>query len=137
MNNEIRNANDEVLNKEGIPFFPNHLLKEIIAALVIIGVLIALATFFPAPIEPKADPFTTPSHIKPEWYFLAMYQILKIVPNEKLSIIMQGVLIFLLILVPFLDRNQERKLSKRPWALRILITCVLVFLGLTIWGKIS
>jgi ubiquinol-cytochrome c reductase cytochrome b subunit len=124
-------------SEEGIPFFPNHFLKEVIAALIIIGSLIALATFFPAPIEHKADPFTTPEHIKPEWYFLAMYQFLKIIPHEKLSIIIQGLIVFLLFLIPFLDRNPERKLSKRRWALHILITCVLVFIGLTIWGKFS
>ena len=71
------NESKEKWEEEGIPFFPNHLLKEVIVAFMLIALLLTLATYYPAPMEPPADPFTTPEHIKPEWYFLAAYQGLK------------------------------------------------------------
>ena len=63
---ELDNKSEE---EEGIPFFPNHMLKEIVMMCAILAVISILAVFFPAPMEEKADPFTTPLDIKPEWYF--------------------------------------------------------------------
>ena len=120
-----------------IPFFPNHIIKEAMMALGIIAVIIFLATFFPAALEQKADPFDTPAHIKPEWYFLAMYQTLKIVPNEMLAIMGQGVFFLLLIFIPFLDRNPDRRLRQRPVAAASLVLIIIILVILTWWGKIS
>ena len=46
-----------------------------------LAILVVLASVFPAGLEDKADPLTTPAHIKPEWYFLSVYQLLKLVPR--------------------------------------------------------
>lgn len=123
--------------KEGNPFFPNHLLKEAIAALIIITAVVALAVFFPALMEPKANPFDTPAHIKPEWYFLGTYQILKVVPIELLGISISGILVLLLFLVPFIDRNPSRKLKDRKLGLAAFFSIIFVLVILTVWGLYS
>jgi len=97
-------------------------------------------------MEPKADPFTTPEHIKPEWYFLAAYQFLKIA--EKLSflgnwapklvgVLGQGLGILLLFSIPFIDRNPERNPLKRKLAISAGICGTILFIVFTIWGKYS
>ena len=132
--------------EEGIPFFPNHLLKEVIVAFLIIAVLLTLATFYPAPMEPPADPFTTPEHIKPEWYFLAAYQGLKAAEflgflgqwaPKVLGVFAQGLVIAVLVLFPFLDKNPERNPKKRLFAIFLGIIGVVGFIFLTIWGRVS
>ncbi len=66
------------LHEEGEPFFPHHVLQQTMVIFLTLAALVALVIFFPAPMEPPADPFETPEHIKPEWYFLAAYQSLKV-----------------------------------------------------------
>ena len=64
-------------------------------ALVIGGVLF-LANLIPAPMGAPADPLKTPAGIKPEWYFLSVYQILKYVPKTV------GIILTFLIFPPIL-----------------------------------
>jgi ubiquinol-cytochrome c reductase cytochrome b subunit len=128
------------------PFYPDHVFRQLIQIFILLGVLIALATFLPAPMEPKADPFTTPPHIKPEWYFLAPYQFIK--ASEYLSflgasvpklvgVLGQGLVILLLFLWPFIDRGDERRPWKRPKFLTLTIFAVLLLLFFTFWGYYS
>ncbi|MEE8449464.1 MAG: hypothetical protein V3S39_07515 [Thermodesulfobacteriota bacterium] len=132
--------------EEGVPFFPIHFLKEIMVIFISLGVLITLVTFIPAPMEPKADPFFTPEHIKPEWYFLAPYQLLKVADYlsflgqwapKLLGVVGQGVIMAILIFLPFIDRRPERHPFRRPLAVILGILAVLAFVGLTIWGHYS
>lgn len=137
--------NDKKEQKQ-TPFYPDHVFRQLIQIFILVGVLVALATFFPAPMEPKADPFTTPSHIKPEWYFLAPYQFIK--ASEYLSflgawapklvgVLGQGLVIILLFLWPFIDRGEERRPWKRPRFLVSTIVAVLLLLFFTVWGYYS
>ena len=93
-----------------------------------------------------ADPFDTPDHIKPEWYFLASYQIL--VMAEKLSflgawapkllgILVQGLLVTLLFLIPYFDKNPERSYRKRGFAIALGVLGVVGTVALTLWGHYS
>lgn len=103
-------------------FFPNFLLRDMIGWILAIGVLAALAAIFPWELGVKADPFApAPAGIKPEWYFLFMFQTLKYLPPKILFIegealgvfaFMIGGLIFLI--VPFLnvaDASKRMKLA--------------------------
>lgn len=139
----------------GVPFYPNHLLKEVIVAYAAFGVLLLLVALFPPHLGLKADPFTTPEHIKPEWYFLSMYQFLKLFPQEMpvlssipiiriflgegrtFSIMMQGVGMLVLVFIPFIDRSPERSPRRRPLVMAVAILVVLAALGLGILGRIS
>ena len=126
--------------KKEIRFFPNFMLRELMAWYVALGLLGALAALFPWSLGVKADPFASaPAGIKPEWYFLSMFQTLKLVPAKVLGMDgeMVGILAFGLIgavalLLPFLDR--ERPFNTRRWVTGL--ACV--FLGymavMTVYG---
>jgi cytochrome b6 len=109
-----------VLRKGGakgeIPFFPNFLLRDLVGWLSALAILAAMAAFFPAHLGEKADAFApAPAGIKPEWYFMFMFQTLKVLPPEILGIEgeLVGILAFgvgamVLLLLPFLDRGAKR-----------------------------
>lgn len=142
-----RDLLDPVYEEEGgVPFWPNHLLKEVIAVFIMLGLLCSLIVFIPAPMEPKADPFITPEHIKPEWVFLAAYQFLKVAEvlsfispaaPKVLGVLMQGIFVISLFFIPFIDRNKERRPWKRPIAVSLGITGLVLFIIFTIWGHLS
>ncbi|HBI24272.1 MAG: hypothetical protein A2Y48_08500 [Nitrospirae bacterium RIFCSPLOW2_12_42_9] len=130
----------------GIPFWPNHALKEIAAAFLLIALLATLTLLSPAPMLPKADPLATPEHIKPEWFFLAAYQILKgaeilrFLGNwapKTIGILFELIFVVLLFAVPFIDKNPERAYRKRPIAIGLGILFALFFVLFTVWGHIS
>jgi cytochrome b6 len=99
-----------------MPFFPNFLLRDFIGWLTALAILAALAAFFPAELGTKADPFAAaPAGIKPEWYFMFMFQTLKHLPahilgleGEMLGVMAFGVAGLLAFLVPVLDRRTAR-----------------------------
>jgi cytochrome b6 len=101
------------------PFFPNYMLRDVMFWYVALAVLAALAAFYPWELGRKADPFAAvPPGIRPEWYFLAVFHTLKLLPShilglegERLGIIAFGLAALGLVLVPFLDR---RALVGRP-----------------------
>ncbi|HZV81075.1 MAG TPA: cytochrome bc complex cytochrome b subunit [Geobacteraceae bacterium] len=126
----------------GIPFFPNYLLQDLTSIFIYLACFLAVVFFDPYIFFPKeafypADPYLTPSHIKPEWYFLPNYQTLKIFPSELLGLAVQGVAMTLLALLPFIDRGGERHPFKRP----VFMTCyaggILLWVGLMVWGHYS
>jgi ubiquinol-cytochrome c reductase cytochrome b subunit len=133
-------------HEEGEPFFPHHVLEQTMMVFIAIAVLLTLVMFFPAPMEPPADPFETPEHIKPEWYFLAAYQSLKLAEftsflgpwaPKLMGILAQGVGMMLLVLLPFLDRGPERRWRKRPVVISIGVLTIITLAALTIWGWVS
>lgn len=122
--------------KKRIPFFPNYILDEMIAWYAALALLVVLASLFPAGLEEKADPLSTPAHIKPEWYFLFLYQALKWVPR-LVGVLMPVIAIALLVVLPFIDRGQDRSMRDRRLQVLVgLITGVIV-LALTAWGWLS
>lgn len=119
-----------------IPFVPHGLLKDLIYWLVLLGVVVSLATFLPRELGLEADAFKpAPANIKPEWYFLFMFQALKLIPatvlgfeGETLGIVgFLGAFLFLLVL-PFVDRKGHRIFTYAGWF------AVLFFVGFTIYG---
>jgi cytochrome b6 len=95
-------------------FVPDFLLRDLFGWTLALGVLAALAALFPWELGEKADPFApAPADIKPEWYFMFMFQTLKLVPggeiagieNEALAILAFGAVGAAAFLVPFLDRR--------------------------------
>ncbi len=127
-------------------FFPHHVFEQIIIVLIVMGVMITLVTLLPPHLGEKADPFVTPEHIKPEWYFLAGYQFLKAAEvfefmgreaPKIIGVAGQGIVIFFLFIFPFFDKHPERHPSRRPIATLIGILSVLGFVVMTIWGYYS
>ena len=106
-----RRAADGKERASSMPFFPNFLLRDIMGWYAALGVLGALAAIFPWELGTKADPFApAPAGIRPEWYFLFMFQTLKYLPPRLLFLEGEfaGLLVFGLaaavwVAVPFLD----------------------------------
>lgn len=130
--------------KRSMPFFPNFFLRDLVGWLCALGVLAALAAYFPAELGKKADPFQpAPIGIKPEWYFMAMFQTLKLLPahilgieGELLGVLGFGVIGLVLIAMPFIDRraagaNTSSRLAAGFGLLLIVYSVVLTYLGYT------
>lgn len=115
------------------PFFPDYILDEVIAWYAILAGLVILASLFPAGLEPKADPLVTPEHIKPEWYFLAVYQLLKLVP-ESVGVVAPVALVTIIVILPLLDRNQEVLPRRRPIAIGLALVLLVAMAVLTYFG---
>ncbi|MFQ5797194.1 MAG: cytochrome bc complex cytochrome b subunit [Bacteroidota bacterium] len=99
-----------------MPFFPNFLLRDLLFWLIVLNLLAILAVFFPWELGKKADLFApAPAGIRPEWYFLFMFQTLKLLPSkilffegELIGILAFGVAGVLWTLVPFWDIQSNR-----------------------------
>ncbi|MBN1343885.1 MAG: hypothetical protein JXQ73_14470 [Phycisphaerae bacterium] len=127
------------------PFFPHDVVHH---AIVVVGVMILFAVvvfwlpgIFMLPEQP-ADPMNTPAHIKPEWYFLPMYQGLKLFPSDifgeygkMLGVMAQGGAAALLVILPFLDRKREKHPLKRMVFFACSIAVILFILVLGFCGK--
>jgi cytochrome b6 len=117
-----------------MPFFPNYILRDVLAWYVVLALVAALAAFYPWELGKKADPFAVvPPGIRPEWYFLAMFHTLKLVPShvlgfegEHLGVVAFGLVAVFLVLVPFLDRRASR--GERSPVFTVLAALGLVYL---------
>jgi cytochrome b6 len=122
-------------------FFPDFLLRDLFGWILALGVIAALAALFPWELGEKADPFAPAyADIRPEWYFVFMFQTLKLVPGgavagieyEALAILGFGLGAGLLLLVPFLDRSRAGRGSP---ALDVLgVAAVAYVVGMTAWA---
>ena len=124
----------------GIPFWPVHVAKEGCVALVVLGVLVTLSVLSPWDIGEPADPLKTPEAVKPEWYFLPTYQLLKyfVGPGGKvLGILVSGVPFVLLFLWPFLDRTPARHPKQRPVATTMGVIAIVLALVFGLLGHLS
>ncbi len=130
-------------------FVPDFLLRDAIGWLTAVGLLAALAAFLPWELGRKADPFSSaPAGIRPEWYFLWMFQALKYlpaeiagIPGETLGVLFFSVLALLLVAVPLLDRGAARGRPSRLWnaaaVLSLIGALVLTVLAVLPHGKVS
>jgi cytochrome b6 len=115
-------------------FYPNFLLRDLVGWLAAVAVLASLAALFPWELGEKADPFApAPAGIKPEWYFMFMFQSLKYIParvlgmdGEILGIAFFGLLGLSLVLVPFL--SSDRATHRRLQPLHVLGTLVIIYI---------
>jgi quinol-cytochrome oxidoreductase complex cytochrome b subunit len=116
----------------GHRFWPTHVLDQVIIFYLLGGVLITLAILLPFRLHEPADPLRTPEGIKPEWYFLPMYQALKYVP-KVVGIALTTLGGILLLVWPFLDRVLDSwkgpRAYRRVGAVALLLVLVLGVLG--------
>lgn len=131
-------------NLRRMKFFPNFFLRDLIGWILAIGVLAALAALFPWELGEKADPFSpAPAGIRPEWYFLFMFQTLKYIPARVLVFDGEviGILVFMIgglvwLLVPFLDRSDDQQ-KRRPIFTVVGAFIVLYIVTMTIVGYLA
>nr|AHN19742.1 cytochrome b [Microtus fortis] len=106
-------------NTDKIPFHPYYTIKDFLGILILLMVFMILALFFPDILgDPDnytpANPLNTPPHIKPEWYFLFAYAILRSIPNKLGGVLALILSILILALMPILHTSKQRALTFRP-----------------------
>ena len=107
----------------GVRFYPDIIGKDVIASTLVVVVIVLLAKTFGAPLELPADPTDMAYQPTPEWYFLPLFQLLKLVPGSMESLVAFGVptaLLLAIFALPFYDRSSSRTLVRRPYALASL-----------------
>ena len=119
-----------------MPFFPSYILDELIAWYAILALLVVLASLFPAGLEEQANPLETPAHTKPEWYFLAVYEFLKLV-EKGVGILLPIAGLVLLTFLPFIDRNPEVLARRRKIAVGVATVVLVAGIALTARGFTS
>nr|ACD45501.1 cytochrome b [Tupaia belangeri] len=102
-----------------IPFHPYYTIKDILGMVAMLTVLSGLVLFSPDLLgDPDnympANPLNTPPHIKPEWYFLFAYAILRSIPNKLGGVVALAMSILILLFVPFLHTSKQRSMTFRP-----------------------
>jgi cytochrome b6 len=130
--------------KQDMPFFPNFLLRDTLLWLVVLNLLLYLAVFFPWELGEKADLFASaPEGIKPEWYFMFMFQALKYLPphvwfveGEILGIVGFGLMGLGWMLVPFWEKKLQPGKGISPMTVIGVIGIVFI-LAMTIWGYLE
>jgi quinol-cytochrome oxidoreductase complex cytochrome b subunit len=114
----------EAADADGIPFFPDHLLRSLIVGTLVLAVTISAAALFPRPIGDPADPFQVPEEIVSSWIvvdvFLALIRYLGV-----WGLVLFALLGLILALLPLFDRKPERRMRRRPLA----VALGLIFFG--------
>nr|WHU53907.1 cytochrome b [Ctenotus superciliaris] len=108
-------------NTDKIPFHPYFSYKDLLGATLLLMVLLLLALFSPNLLgDPEnftpANPLVTPPHIKPEWYFLFAYAILRSIPNKLGGVLALLFSILILMLVPALHTSKQQGNAFRPFS---------------------
>nr|CCA95042.1 cytochrome b [Microtus subterraneus]CCA95043.1 cytochrome b [Microtus subterraneus] len=118
---ETGSNNPTGLNSDAdkIPFHPYYTVKDFLGVLILLMAFMILTLFFPDILgDPDnytpANPLNTPPHIKPEWYFLFAYAILRSIPNKLGGVLALILSILILALMPFLHTSKQRTLTFRP-----------------------
>jgi cytochrome b6 len=130
--------------RRSMPFFPGFMLRDLLLWLVVLNVLAVLAVVFPWELGPKADPFLpAPAGIRPEWYFMFMFETLKLLPahiwfieGELFGILVFGLGGLLWLLVPFIDRGSLHGKRSR-WLMRVGIVIVTYIVLMTAKGYLK
>nr|AFU48976.1 cytochrome b [Microtus duodecimcostatus x lusitanicus]AFU48980.1 cytochrome b [Microtus duodecimcostatus] len=118
---ETGSNNPTGLNSDAdkIPFHPYYTIKDLLGVLALLTAFMILTLFFPDILgDPDnytpANPLNTPPHIKPEWYFLFAYAILRSIPNKLGGVLALILSILILALMPLLHTSKQRALTFRP-----------------------
>lgn len=124
-------------NLDKVPFHPYFSYKDLLGFVILIGLLAALSTFAPNLLgDPDnftpANPLVTPPHIKPEWYFLFAYAILRSIPNKLGGVLALLFSILILFLMPTLHTSKQRSLIFRPLA-KILFWSLIADIFILTW----
>jgi cytochrome b6 len=133
-------ADEEAEARRAIPFWPNFVYREAIVWLVFVGALVTIAVFLPPTLGKAADLMApAPEGIKPEWYFLFLFQTLKIFPAKILFITGDTVAVLLILLaaalfffLPLIDNKPAGRKGKIITACAFLL--VVYAVAMSVWS---
>ncbi len=140
-----KNKDENGVPLDGIPFHPYYSVKDLVGVVVFL-ILFSMVVFFAPemggyflekPNFVPADPFKTPEHIAPVWYFTPYYAILRAVPDKLLGVIAMFAAIGVLFLMPWIDRGKVRSIRYRSATFKWLLAMLVVsFIGLGYLGAL-
>ncbi|HEU0194524.1 MAG TPA: c-type cytochrome [Gaiellales bacterium] len=161
LNRRVRYESEYAASKkEGHAFFPGAMFHDVVINLVVVLVIVAMAVvwhatagpidqahpagqngLFGALYEQKANPAVQATEPRPEWYFLFLFELLRIfkTPWQLIfaTIIIPTIMMVLLVTWPFLDRGRDRRLSRRPGGVAVGLTVPAVLIALTMAGSVA
>ncbi len=129
-----KNKDENGVPLDGIPFHPYYTVKDIVGVVVFLILFSAVVFFAPemggyflehANFVP-ADPFKTPEHIAPVWYFTPFYAILRAIPDKLTGVIAMFGAIAVLFFLPWIDRGKVRSVRYRSTAHKMLLAVFFV-----------
>jgi len=120
---------DQGIPLDGIPFHPYYTVKDIFGVSMFLLIMAFIIFFWPEAggmfLEPDnfvpADPFVTPIHIKPVWYFTPFYAILKAVPDKLIGVLLMGSSVVILFFVPWIDRAPVKSIRYRGLQFKVML----------------
>jgi cytochrome b6 len=127
-------------NVTEVPFWPNFVYREMIVWLLLVGILFSVAIFLPPSLDKAADLMApAPEGIKPEWYFLFLFQTLKIFPakilfvtGEMVTVILMIFAVALFFFLPFIDNKPLQRRGKIITAAAYIL--IIYALVMSIWS---
>lgn len=123
-----RKEYNELLEKKGVPFWPNAAWRDAVFAIVVVFVVFLLAVILgPPEIGTPPDPSNIQSTPRPDWYFLWVFALFALMPPQIESFVMAFAPVVIgvfLVLVPVIFNQGERSPLRRPWAIAVVIAIV-------------
>lgn len=125
-------------NPYTVPFHPYYTIKEFFALIIFLFIFSIIVFFAPEMhgyfLEANnfipADPLFTPSHIEPLWYLAPFYGVLCVIPNKLFGILIMGATLFMLFMLPWLDRSSVRSMRYRGYYSRFALAIFILNFGL-------
>jgi quinol-cytochrome oxidoreductase complex cytochrome b subunit len=133
---ELKSPDDDPDNPDHFNFFPDHLYTELIIGLVLMVMLSALATIFPAEMGQRADPLITPEVIKPEWFFYVTFRWLKLF-SITTAVLSMGLIVGVFFVWPWIDALIRRITKSENVSIVIGVAGTLAIITLTIWEAVA
>ena len=115
-------------------FFPEQVFKDTVGMFLWFAAVATMVALVKVPLGPAADPTDTSFVPRPEWYFLFLFQMLKLFPGPLEvfgSVVLPGIAMAMLALTPFLDRGKMVKITRRTGAIAVTVLAVIGWTGLT------
>ena len=123
------------LDAKGYPFYPRELLRQLGVAILVVGLVLSLAVLLPVGYHEEASYLSTPLGVKAEWYFLWLYQLMKLVP-EGVGLGIAVLFVVGALGVPFLDRAPSGRLRDRRWIVIVATVAIVGIVVLTLLGAL-
>ncbi len=137
--NTYREWYHKMLEREGVPFWPDAAWRDVIASFGVVLVIMGLAFFFgPPALDKPPDPTIIQAYPRPDFYFLWYFAVLALIPPGAESVVIIGgplLLGFLLFVLPLVANKGERSPKRRPWAVAVVVATVLMVGTLWLAGE--